>query len=134
MEFWVKLVTKNIVRGSPGTQLCIWGLSKTFISCIKRFDNFIRHSFSFSFWNIISISNLFEIPILVEILNNFEYDHLQNGFYLKNNLNQMLVILLFYLFLLLIQILLLMLLFFDLYQYCLCIRIILLVIISLNQL
>ena len=47
------------------------------------------------------------IYALVEILDNFEYHHLQNNFYLENNLNQ-----LFCLVLLFIQSFLLLLLFF----------------------
>ena len=49
---------------------------------------------------------------MAEILSNFEYHHLQNDFYNKNNLNKVLEALLFFLVVLLILFLLLMLLLF----------------------
>ena len=73
-------------------------MSETVIRYSKRFNNFIRQSFRFLCWNMINYQS---ICTSVQTLNNSASYHLQNDFFLRNNWNQMLVILLFYLALLL---------------------------------
>ena len=113
MEFYLVLNNFRKVLLLPYYE---YSFSRRFNNSYTVEGSIISSENPFPFYNMVNITN---ICTLVKIINNFEYHYLQNDFYLKYNLNQMLVILLFYLNLLLIELLLLMLLLFYLIQYCL---------------